>query len=331
MNLPLELRSALTLGGLSPREAAVNTWKKIQSNEIMTRASACAFYAALASVPFLAVLLTIAVLVMPSPERDDPAGEDSAIEHTIQPLTSSLFPRDGSTQKLLNGLIEQQITRIQKEPPLTLLTIGLAFSLWTASSVFLAIIDALNRIHGVDESRPYWKLRLTAIGMTVVQAIILLGALLAIVLWPQVMGWLGLSGPGAALATVVRWVAIVVAVLLSFALTYYVAPDAEVEWEWITPGSLIGTFAFIGATLLFSLYVQNFGNYDKTYGSLGGVMVVLFWFWVTFLVLLSAAQFNMVIENSSPLGKDQGQKLDSSRLPDFGSIAPQPLNSGREE
>ena len=158
--------------------------------------------------------------------------------------------------------------------------------------------------------------------MTLIQAVILIGSLLAIVLWPQIMGWIGLEGAAATLASAVKWVAIFVAILLSFAITFYVAPDAETRWEWITPGSLLGTVMFIVMSLGFRIYVQNFANYNETYGSLGGVMVILFWFWLTALILLSAAQMNRVIEDASPVGKRTGQKIDPTSPPDFKEIEP---------
>ena len=111
--------------------------------------------------------------------------------------------------------------------------------------------------------------------------------------------------------------------LLSFALCFYVGPDADQHWEWITPGSLAGSIAFLLTSLGFRLYVHNVANYDRTYGSLGGVMVLLFWFWITSLVLLTAAQINKLIEDASPLGKPIGQKRDAPPAPDFEAMKPE--------
>src|SRR5439155_13048567 len=110
---------------------------------------------------------------------------------------------------------------------------------------------------------------------------------------------LGLNefGMAAYLATLAQWVVIFVMVLSSFALAFYVGPDAEQRWEWITPGSLVGAPLFLLASWGFRVYVQNFANYDKTYGSLGGVMVLMFWFWISSLILLASAEINKVIEN----------------------------------
>jgi membrane protein len=190
----------------------------------------------------------------------------------------------------------------------------------------------MNVIYGVVETRPFWKLRLTAIVMTIIQAIILVGSLVAIVAWPLILRAFGLSGyeMTAYLITLAKWVIVFVVVLLSFALTYFVGPDAEQSWEWITPGSLVGAPLFLLSSWGFRVYVQNWGNYDKTYGSLGGVMVLLFWFWISSLIMLSAAEMNKVIENASPLGKFQGQKVDPGTAPDFQAMIPQPASGASD-
>jgi membrane protein len=317
---PIRLREALNLGGLSIRELASRTWFKILDNEIMTRAAAVSFYAMMALVPFLVLVLTITIDLLP--DLRGPSGTTIGFANMtvgeLRQVMERLFPPEASR------VIENQITRIQKEPQGGLISMSLAVTLWLASSLFVAIIDAMNRIYGVPETRAFWKLRLTAMAMTVVQAAILIGSLLAIVAWPEFVTWIGLSAPAAVLATVVQWFVVSSIVLLSFALSFYVAPDADQSWEWITPGSLLGSFAFLLASLGFRLYVQNLANYDRTYGSLGGVMVLMFWFWISSMVLLSAAQMNKLIEDASPLGKGIGQKKDVPPAPDFAAMEPEP-------
>ncbi len=314
---PLRLREALTLGGLTPKELVARTWRKMNEHEIMTRASAVSFYAMLAVVPFLAIILTIAVGLLP--DLTGFTGAKGVGDRTVVTLEATLrgfFPKDAY------AIVADQITRIQKEPPVGLLSLGLIISLWTSSSLFLAIIDALNRIDGVIESRSFLKLRLVGVIMTIFQATILVGSLVLILAWPPILRWMGLSAGVAAIATAIQWAVLFVMVLISFGLTFYVGPDAESRWEWITPGSLIGTACFLLASLGFRVYIQNWTNYNKTYGSLGGVMVLLFWFWISSTVLLTAAQMNKVIEDASPLGKNFGQKVDPTTAPDLAHAQP---------
>lgn len=321
---PIRLRQALNLGGLSLKELAVRTWAQINENEILTRAAAVAFYAMLAIVPFLALVLTLAVQALP----DINAGPNAqgVGQLTVGELQASL---EAALPPEALKVVQDQIARIQQQPPVGLLSIGLAVTIWLASSLFLAVIDAMNRIYGVRDTRSFLKLRLTAITMTLIEATILIGSLVAVVAWPQILGWLGLSQVAAALATAVQISVIVIMILMSFALCLYVGPDANQRWEWITPGSLFGTIGFLAITFGFRFYVQYSGGYDKTYGSLGGVMVLLFWFWLTSVVLLTSAQINQLIEEASPLGRSKGNKSDTPPAEDDLALMPDPALSGR--
>lgn len=297
----LRPRTTMSLGGLSLRQVAVGMWKRMEEHDSMTWAAAIAFYALFATVPILALFLVVTLLQLP--DLSGASGRTTGFGHlTVDQLEATLmalFPHEAYV------LVRDQIARIQAAPPVRLVSLGVAIALWTASSLSLTIMDALNRIYGVKETRSFVKLRLTAMAMTLLQAACLLGSLVMIVAWPQILRVLGLDANGALawVATAVRWSAVFLMVLLSFALTIYVGPDARHRWAWVTPGSLTGTIAFLVFCILFRLYVQNFGSYNKSLGALGGVMVLLFWFWVVALVLLGAAEMDRVIEAGSPIGR----------------------------
>jgi membrane protein len=312
----------MSLGGLTTRELAVKTWKAMDDHEIQTRAAAIAFYAMLAMVPFIGLVLTVAIQLLP-----DLTGSSAKAKglgnQTVEQFTSTLektLPPEAADE------IKNQITRIQQDPPVGLISIGLVITIWLASSLFVAVIDAMNRIYGVKERRGFIKLRLIAIFLTVVETVILVGSLLAVVGSNLIFRHLGIGASGSWLASGVLYATVTVIVLLTFALSFFVAPDADQKWEWITPGSIFGSLLFLGSTLLFRIYVHNFANYDKTYGPLGGVMVLLFWFWISSLILLGAAQVNKIIEQASPLGKNYGQRHDIADAPDFAAMKPEPAN-----
>ena len=263
-------------------------------NDAMTRAAAVGFYATLATVPFLALILVVVVLRLPD--------LSSAGRRTIGLGNLTVDQLDATLKSFLPNeayvLVRDQIARIQNEPPFAQLSVGAVIALWSASSLFLVVIDALNRSYGVTETRSFVKLRLTAIAMTLLQAACLVGSLVAIVAWPQIVRALGLDQSSAIvwLAALVRWSAVILMVLLSFALTFHVGPDVRHPWVWVTPGSLAGTVAFLVFCILFRVYVQNFGSYNQSLGVLGGVIVLLSWFWVVALVLLAAAEMDRELE-----------------------------------
>ena len=135
--------------------------------------------------------------------------------------------------------------------------------------------------------------------MTFSQAGILIAALVSIVAWPLIPAWLGLSRSGAIIATAVHGVTVFFTVLTSFAFALYVAPSYRRRWEWITPGSVLGTLVILASSLAFRSYTQNWANYSATYGSLTGIIVLMSWIWISSVVLLVSAELNQVIEDSS--------------------------------
>ena len=326
LRISTRLKHALSLGGLSLRELTIRTYYAVDKNEIQTRAAGVAFYAMLALVPFIGLILFCSVQLLPDLTGKARVGQDIGGKTVSQfeTLLGQILPTEAT------GEITEQISRLQEQPPVGFLSFGLLVTLWLASSMFVAIIDATNRIYGVRDRRGWVKLRLIAIAMTVIQAGILIGALLSVVAWSSLLDHLQLGASAAVFATAAQFAAVYLMVLASFALTFYVAPDADQKWEWITPGSFVGAALFVVATVGFRVYVQNFANYNKTYGLLGGVMVLLFWFWISALVLLGAAQVNKLIEEASPLGKNTGQRTDAAAAPDFASMVPT-LNSESDD
>ena len=318
----LRPRTTMSLGGLTLRQLAVGIWKRMQEHDAMTWAAAVGFYAMLATVPFLALILVGVVLRLP--DLSGTGRRTTGLGHlTVDQLEAtlrSLFPNEAYV------LVKDQIARIQGEPPLALLSLGAVIALWSASNLFLVVIDALNRTHGVKETRSFVRLRLTAMAMTLLQTACLLGSLVAIVAWPQILRLLGWDPNGAVawVAMAIRWFAVFLMVLLSFALTFYVGPNTQHRWAWVTTGSLAGTVAFLVFCILFRLYVQNFGSYDKSLGAMGGVMVLLFWFWVVALVLLGAAEMDRMIEAGSTNGGSPAIAVLLSHPPSPSSSSPEP-------
>lgn len=277
-------------GKLTVRELARITWRNLIAHEVLTRTSAIAFSSMMASVPFLILALTAFIYLLPDLSGAGSLGIGNLTPEQVEGFLTTAFPPDVAL------VISDQITHIQHQPPIGLLSISIFVLLWMASTVFVDIMDALNRIYGVDETRAYWKLRLNAIIMMLINLVIGLVALIVMLAWPQILSLLRLSGDDAQLATTLKWVVVPIAVMGSMAMTFRMGPASHQKSRWITPGSIFGTIVFILSTVVFREYVQSFASYNRIYGSLGGVMALMFWFWLSSLALLVAAEMNKVIE-----------------------------------
>lgn len=284
--------SAMNLGGLTFKEAMLRTWNQLNEHELMTRAAAIAFYAIAALVPFMALVIMLAAHLLPwitVGEHVDPS----------EPL-GEILPSEAA--KVVTG----QLRYIQEQPSAGLVSFGTIAVLWLNSSLFIAVMDAMNRIRGVSETRPYWKQRLLAVAVSVFEAVVILLGLASTLLWPQIMSFFNLDFSTAALATVIHGLTIFALFLISFACALYFGPNADQRWEWITPGSVFGSLLLLAISYLFRFYAQTWGNYSATYGSLAGVIILLSWLWISALTLLAAAELNAVIERASPLGGHPG-------------------------
>jgi membrane protein len=181
------------------------------------------------------------------------------------------------------------------------LFLGIVVALWSASAGTSAIQDALNSVHQVKESRPYWKARLEAICLTVVVGAISILALTVLLSGDAVAGYLSgflkLPVLFLVLCRLLAWPIAFVVAAIGFALVYYVAPDVrQAQWRWITPGAVIGILIWLAASTGLRIYLHFFNSFSVTYGSLGAVIVLLTWFYLSGLSLLLGAEINVAIE-----------------------------------
>jgi membrane protein len=292
------LWAAMHLGGLSVRELARLNWRRIDEHEILTRAAAITFYAIAALVPFLALVITLTAYLLPPPVRQAAGGTAQAAGPMDELV--KVLPRDASS------IVVREIEELQKRPPTALLSFGLVAMLWLSSSLFVAVMDAMNRIMGVREGRPWWKQRVVALLMALSQGAILIVVFATVLAWRHILHFLGIDQVTAVLVTAVHGFLVFLVFLLSFALALYFAPDADQCWEWITPGSLVGSIVLLVVSVAFRVYAQNWGNYNATYGSLGGIVVLMSWIWLCAVTLLAAGEMNRVIRDASPLGDSCG-------------------------
>ena len=173
-------------------------------------------------------------------------------------------------------------------------------------------MNAMNKAYDVKEGRPSWKLFILSVLYTIGIAVMLLLAAGFMTLGPQVMTWLasqiGLEQLLVVLWSWLRWPVAILLLMLAVALIYFVMPDVEQEFRFITPGPAVAVLVWLAASVGFGIYVQNFADYNATYGSIGAIIVLLLYFYITAAVLLLGAELNAVIEHLSVEGKDEGDK-----------------------
>jgi membrane protein len=210
-------------------------------------------------------------------------------------------------------IMTDQLGKIAKGEQGGLFTLGMLTAIWSSSAAMTAIIDTLNNAYDIQEGRPWWKVRITAIALTIGVAIFILVSFGLVLAGPTVAERLAdrfYLGPVFEWSwKLLQWPVIFGLVSIAFAIIYFFAPDAEQDWVWLTPGAVFATTLWLLASLGFKYYVANLTSYTETYGAIGGVMILMIWFYISGLVILLGAEMNAEIEHASPYGKEPGEKV----------------------
>jgi membrane protein len=284
---------------ISLRELVRRTWREIGDDNCLGLAAQLAYYFVLALFPALIVIVAIGSYFPRSTLYD------------VLGTLGRFAPAE------VVSLVRTQLDAILAAEQGGLLTVGVLGALWSSSAALTAIIDALNRAYDITESRAWWKVRLLAIVLTEGLSVFILTAFALVVAGPELaqaaVGWLGISQIVAWVWRVVQWPLVFGLVAFGIACIYYFAPDADQDWFFLTPGSVLATVLWLLASLGFRFYVQNFGDYNATYGALGAAAILLLWLYVSSLAILIGAEVNAEIEHASPLGKDPGEKRPGER------------------
>jgi membrane protein len=210
-------------------------------------------------------------------------------------------------------MVTDQLNKISGDNAGGLLTVAFFFTLWSSSGAVVSMCSTLNAAYDITEGRPWWKVRLTAIGLTIALSVFILVSMTLIVAGPTlarvIADNMGLGPAFEWTWKILQWPLVFLLVSTAIAMVYYYAPDAKQNWVWITPGSVLATLLWVVISLAFKFYVANFGNYTETYGVIGGVMMLLLWFYLSGIAILMGAELNAEIEHASPYGKDVGEKV----------------------
>jgi membrane protein len=195
---------------------------------------------------------------------------------------------------------------------------GILATLWAASNGMGAITESLNVAYDLKETRPWWKVRLRAMLLTIGLAVLIISALVLVLMGGDIAEWLaahlGLGNVFEWGWKILQWPVVLAFVLLGFALVYYFAPDLrDHEWVWVTPGSIVAVVLWLLVSFAFKAYLNYFNSYSATYGSLGAVIILMLWFYFTGIAILIGGEINSEIEHAmaeagDPTAKEKGEK-----------------------
>jgi membrane protein len=283
----------------SPTQLDKRSWKYVLSrtyheftaDQCMDAAAGLTYYGVLSIFPgILAVFSLLGVF-----------GQGRAASKAVIGIIDQVAP--GDTAHALQGPIEQ----FSKAPGAGFaLVFGIVLAVWSASGYVGAFGRAMNRIYEIEEGRPFWKLRPVQLGVTLVTIVAVVVIALVLVLSGKVVDAVGNAIGASSVITllwnVVKWPLLLFVVVVLIATLYYATPNAkQPKFRWLSLGAIVAIVVLAVASALFILYVANFSNYDRTYGSLAGVIVFLLWLWIANLALLFGAEFDSELERAREL------------------------------
>lgn len=283
----------------SPDDLHKRSWKYVlqktirefSSDQCTDIAAALTYFAVLSIFPGLIAVFSLLGVF----------GQGQAAGDAVLEIVEQVAP--GDTADTIRGPIEQ----IAGSPAAGFaLVTGILLAIWSASGYVGAFSRAMNRIYEIEEGRPFWKLKPTQLLVTIITIVLLVvAAIILVVSGPvadAVGDALGMGDVPKTIWSIVKWPVLALLVVLIVAILYYATPNAkQPKFRWISIGALLAIIVLGLATLGFGLYVANFSNYDRTYGSLAGIIVFLLWLWIANLALLFGAEFDAELERGRQL------------------------------
>ncbi len=284
--------------GLTWRECWKRLWERLIKDDVIARAAQLSFYFILGLFPFLLFLIATLGYF---------AETGTELRMSLLRYFSKIAPTKAS------ALIHDIVAEISEGRSGGKLSFGLLAALWAASSGMDAMITTLNAAYGVLETRPWWKRRLVAVGLTVALAGFVLSALVLMLYGSHIAlviaEWFHLGSVFTSVWKVLQWFFVLGFVQLALGLLYFFGPNVkEVKWRWLIPGSMLALGLWLLISFGFDLYLHLFNAFSATYGSLGAVIVLLLWLFLTGIAILLGGEVNAVFENAAAEAGIQGAK-----------------------
>lgn len=291
------------LGGLTVKDLGKRVWSEIEKDDVFGRSAQLAYYFLLALFPLLLFLTSFIGLVM---------GSGTGLRHSLFNYLGQVLPGDAFK------LVDSTMYEVSAASGGGKIAFGILAALWAASNGMGAITQALNVAYDVKEARPWWRQRLTAVGLTIALSVLIISALVLVLygerIIDQIAGGYGFGEVFTITWKVLQWPIALFFMLLAFAFIYYLAPDLrDQKWTWVTPGAAVGVGLWLLVSFGFRAYLHFFNSYSKTYGTLGAVIILMLWLYLTGAAILIGGEVNSEIENAAakagaPDAKEKGEK-----------------------
>ncbi|HEX8144493.1 MAG TPA: YihY/virulence factor BrkB family protein [Pyrinomonadaceae bacterium] len=297
------MASLWTLGGLTWKELGRRIWQQINEDDVFGRAAQLSYYFLLSLFPLLLVLVTLLGYF---------AEAGSELRESLLGYLGEVMPASAT------ALVQTTLEEISKQKGGGKISFGILAAIWAASNGMGAISETLNVAYNVEETRPWWKRRLITVGLTAALSVLILTALTLMFGGGKIADLLAANyGFGQVFTLtwkIAQWPIVLFFILMAFSLIYYFAPDlSDQDWKWVSPGSVIGVALWLLVSFGFRLYLHFFDSYSATYGSLGALIIMMLWFYLTGAAILVGGEINSEIENAAaesgaPDAKERGEK-----------------------
>lgn len=264
-------------------------YAKIMDDDVLGNAAQVAFYFTFALFPLLLFLMSLLGLILSN--KEDLQKELFVILGQVMPASAS-------------DLVQKTLTDVTSSASGGKLSIGILITLWSAAAGVDNMRGTLNGVYNLKETRSFIRTKLTSLILTVCIGILILTALGFIVYGSQFLGSILPIGSTYVLEAL-EWIVVLILVLLAFALIYNFAPNHDpMQWKWLSPGAVVGVILWVAVSAGFKVYLQYFDSYAATYGSLGAMIILLFWLYLTALVILVGGAINAVLDEKTGVKKE---------------------------
>jgi membrane protein len=274
---------------LNLKETLSKLWKKVADDDILGNAAQVAFYFSFALFPLLLFLMSLLGIIL---------SDKKELQEELFLILGQVMPTAAFE------LVQKTLDEVMAKSSGGKLTLGILITLWSASAGVDNMRGTLNEVYNLTESRSWFRAKLTSLLLTLALGLMILLALAFVVYGSQMLDAL-LPVDSVYLLEALKWLVVLIVLLLAFALIYNFAPNHEAfQWKWLTPGAVIGVVLWIVLTVGFRIYLQYFDSYAATYGSLGAVIILLLWLYLTALVILTGGAVNAILDEESGVKKE---------------------------